>query len=116
MFKMIVCVALVAQLAGCANHPAGTPATAATPAATTAAATTTVPAQPAPPPGFKARKRNGETVYCTKVQPTGSLFPQDVCYTPQQLETLRAQQKKAADRLLTKPTGCRGQDCVTGGQ
>jgi hypothetical protein len=57
-----------------------------------------------------------ETVYCTKVQPTGSLFPQDVCYTPQQLETLRAQQKKAADRLLTKPTGCRGQDCVTGGQ
>jgi hypothetical protein len=128
MFKMIVSVALVAQLTGCANQPATTPATAATPAATTAAATaatpaattaaatTTAPAQPAPPPGFKARKRNGETVYCTKVQPTGSLFPQDVCYTPQQLETLRAQQKKAADRLLTKPTGCRGQDCVTGGQ
>ena len=53
-------------------------------------------------------------MFCTKVQPTGSLFPQDACYTPEQLETLRAQQKKATDRLMNRPTGFKAEGCVTG--
>jgi hypothetical protein len=145
MFKMMVSLAIAAQLAGCANQPvaqtaasdsassalvtgtAGAPAEAtmaATAAATAAAATTpsataaaatTAPAKATPPPGYKKRiRKDGATVYCTKLQPTGSMFPQDVCYTPEQLETLRAQQKKSADRLLNKPVGCRVEGCVTG--
>lgn len=58
-------------------------------------------------PGYKTKIRKGETVYCKTVQPTGSLFPSEFCFTQAELD----RQKQQKERLLNKPGGCRPPNC-----
>jgi len=70
------------------------------------------PAASAEHPGYKTKKRKGETVYCKTVQPTGSLFPTEFCFTQAELD----RQKQQAERMLNRPGACRQPDCVPTGQ
>jgi len=65
------------------------------------------PATPPSRPGYKTKTRKGETVYCRTVQPTGSLFPTEFCFTQAELD----QQKQEVERILNRPAACRGPDC-----
>ncbi|MGB5101945.1 MAG: hypothetical protein WBO04_01325 [Steroidobacteraceae bacterium] len=115
MRKVVVSLACAALLVGCASQAApqsmAVAAPAAPSAATASAPATTAAAKSAPtaPPGYKARVRKGETVYCKTIEATGSHFPQEACFTQAQLD----QQKAGAGRLLNKRAGCRIEGCVT---
>lgn len=99
----------VAVMAGCASQSPpveSTPVVAAAPTAVAAAsAPASVPAAtPAqPPPGWKEKRRSGELVYCKTVNSTGSMFAQEVCLTPKELEAALATQKNNAQRALDIP-------------
>lgn len=118
MSKTIVCLAMAAMLVGCASQPAPKPmsaaatTTAVAPAAgaapTTAAATSVTTA----PPGYKARVRKGQTVYCRTVEVTGSNFPKEVCYTPEALAAMERLQRDSAGRILNKPVACNSNSCA----
>ena len=85
----------LAVIAGCASQSQSVPSTpdvAAAPAAVTAS--TEQASAPAvtpdkPPPGWKTRRRGGEILYCKTVNSTGSMFAQEVCLTPKELEAIR---------------------------
>jgi len=100
MLKMTVSLACAALIAGCAARPAAEPMA--------IAATTTDSAESAPtaPPGYKARVRKGQTVYCKTVEVTGSNFPKEVCYTPEALAAMERLQKDSTGRILNKPVAC----------
>jgi hypothetical protein len=53
------------------------------------------------PSGYKARKIDGETVYCRKSTPLGSRFPTQVCMTVAQYE----ESVRQADGLRQELTG-----------
>jgi hypothetical protein len=121
-----LCLALAACAAGPkvpasdAQRADGAATVAAVPVASTpAAATATSPEAAAPqaafkpPPGFKARKRKGEIVYCRTVVVTGSQFPQEQCWPPEQLQAALEKQKESSQRLLRQQRGCRGSECVS---
>jgi hypothetical protein len=102
---------LLAGLAGCTSQPqvadvkepASTSAPAATAVAAPAPATASEPAAATSqtaaveeksdkvriPSGYKARKKDNETVYCKKETILGSRFPTDVCLTLAQLRELQ---------------------------
>jgi hypothetical protein len=72
-----------------------TPAALVAPSAQTARPTATSPAKPSGaqetavarvPTGYKARVRDGETLYCRKSTPLGTRFPTEVCMTVAQYE------------------------------
>jgi hypothetical protein len=44
-----------------------------------------------PPQGYRAKRVNGEQVYCTKVVVLGSRFPKEDCRTAAQLRDIEAQ-------------------------
>ena len=44
-----------------------------------------------PPTGYRAKRVNGNQVYCTKVSVLGSRFPKEDCRTEAQLRDLEAQ-------------------------
>jgi hypothetical protein len=101
-------VFVFALTAGCASQPAAptAPATAAVaaaakPAAPVAVAAAAKPAAPATADatgkasepdtvldGFKAKTRNGETVYCKKIARIGSNFATETCMTAAEAEEL----------------------------
>jgi hypothetical protein len=133
MNKTIFALGTVAWLVGCASQAPSTapapvaPPTAAPAAAATAPAASTTATAPepaakvasaagsaddpaavkldpsAPPAGWKSRKRSGQTVYCKTVNVTGSMFPQEACLTPEQLEQALRVQKTNAKRTLEIP-------------
>jgi len=99
---------LIALMAGCASQPAAPTvpapaavAPAAKPAAPVAAAAAAKPVAPAATDatgktrdpatvldGFKAKTRNGETVYCKKIARIGSNFATETCMTAAEAEEL----------------------------
>jgi hypothetical protein len=87
---------VVALTAGCASQPAAptAPAPAAVaPAAKPAAPATADATGKASEPGtvldgFKAKTRNGETVYCKKIARIGSNFATETCMTAAEAEEL----------------------------
>lgn len=101
-------VLVIALMAGCASQPAAptVPATAAVAVAPTAPgpAAVAAAAKPAAPAaadatgktsdpatvldGFKAKTRNGETVYCKKIARIGSNFATETCMTAAEAEEL----------------------------
>jgi hypothetical protein len=98
-----------------ATHAASATSAPATNATATAAAPTTAAAKSTgkPPPGFKARKRDGELLYCRTVQSTGTHFPEERCWRPEQVEAALLKQQEDSQRLLRErqQSGCRGVDC-----
>ena len=55
------------------------------------------------PPGWTAKTRSGDVVYCKKVDVTGSLFPKETCLYPEDLDVVLRKQKEAAQRTLDIP-------------
>ena len=101
-------VFLFALTAGCASQPAAptAPASAAVAAAAKPAAPVTADAsgkasEPATVlDGFKAKTRNGETVYCKKIQRIGSNFATETCMTAAEAEEL--ERRAELDRTLLR--------------
>lgn len=118
MSKTIVSLAIAAILAGCASRSAPKPmavaatTTAAAPAAGAASTAEAARSATTAPPGYKARVRKGQTVYCKTVEVTGSNFPKQVCYTPEALAAMERLQKDSAGRILNKPVACNSNSCA----
>lgn len=117
MLKVTVTLAIAALLVGCASQSAPKPmAVAATttvaPAAGAASTTEAARSATTAPPGYKARVRKGQTVYCKTVEVTGSNFPKEVCYTPEALAAMERLQKDSAGRILNKPVACNSNSCA----
>ena len=55
------------------------------------------------PPGWTAKQRSGEVVYCKKVDVTGSMFPRETCLYPEDLDVVLRKQREAAQRTLDRP-------------
>ena len=94
-------LALLAALAvvtgGCASQPD-------TAAAEKAKANAALPVvYQGAPPGWTAKKRKGELVYCKKTEVTGSLFPKERCLYAEDLDIVLRKQKEAAQRTLDIP-------------
>jgi hypothetical protein len=119
MRRLISLLGSCALLLGCAAQGPPSPQTAvsspqktaaAQPAATQAvSAPSSAEAAPAtasagPPPGWKVKtRRSGAIYYCKVVEVTGSLFPQEVCLPPKELERVLEAQKVEAQRTLDIP-------------
>ena len=110
MIRNLALLATWMVFAGCTSQSPvdPTPAAAATPAtgASGAAATSTATqasapaaASAGPPPGWKAKQRDGLTYYCRTVEITGSMFPKEKCYEPEVLEAMLQAHKEEAQRL-----------------
>ena len=94
-------------------------ATASEPAAEQAAATEQ-PAEPAAdqadtkpfkiPPGYRSKRVNGKTIYCSSTVVSGSRFGKEKCRTEQQLREI-ARQHEAATQQPSQPA-CSGAVCA----
>lgn len=98
-----------------AKAEAAADATADTTADTSAEQTTAV-AQPEetkervfkPPTGYRAKRVNGEQVYCTKVVVLGSRFPKEDCRTEAQLRDIEAQKASLRGEMEQRNKLCAG--------
>jgi hypothetical protein len=65
-----------------------------------------------PPTGYRAKRVNGDQVYCTKVVVLGSRFPKEDCRTEAQLRDLEAQKATMRNEMdqhnhmCTSAAGC----------
>lgn len=65
-----------------------------------------------PPQGYRAKRVNGEQVYCTKVVVLGSRFPKEDCRTEAQLRDIEAQKASMRTEMdqikhvCTSAAGC----------
>jgi hypothetical protein len=88
-----------------ADRPAA-PAQANSTEATKAAADTDKPFKP--PTGYRAKRVNGNQVYCTKIVVLGSRFPKEDCRTEAQLRDLEAQKESMRGEMDQKTKVCSG--------
>jgi len=86
-----------------ADRPAA-PAQANSTEATKAAAETEKPFKP--PTGYRAKRVNGNQVYCTKVVVLGSRFPKEDCRTEAQLRDLEAQKESMRGEMDQRNKVC----------
>ena len=118
MKKLIVSLVVTVLVVGCASGPAPAPAAQPSPTkpvvpvSSPAGTPETAKSAPPAPPGYKARVRKGETVYCKTVEVTGSYFPKEVCYTVDALAELEKQQNNSTSRILNKPAACNNNSCA----
>ena len=61
-----------------------------------------------PPSGYRAKRVNGNQVYCTKVVVLGSRFPKEDCRTEAQLRDLEAQKASMRGEMDQKKMVCSG--------
>jgi hypothetical protein len=107
-------VLVTALCAACASQPATpiapAPATAAKPAAAAApavaGATGSEVDKAKVPSGFKAKTRDGETVYCKKVAKTGSNFATETCMTAAEAQDLERKAESDRDQFRKNQTLC----------
>ena len=90
-----------------ADKPAAPAQANATEATTKAAADADKPFKP--PTGYRAKRVNGDQVYCTKVVVLGSRFPKEDCRTEAQLRDLEAQKASMRGEMDQKLHVCSGQ-------
>jgi hypothetical protein len=126
----VLVLTVIAVVAGCASQPETTtapaPVIAAAPAvapAPAAAPTSVQPAQSAgdeqtvfkPPPGYRLRKQGATTVYCKKETILGSRFPEEFCFTEEQLkDVVRRGEEQGRDaakhaRVCSSAGNCGGE-------
>jgi hypothetical protein len=120
----ILVLGVLISIAGCASplRTPDDPPGAATPPALTQGSAAPVAAAASehvddfePPPGFKARFGNGETIYCRKTVVLGSRFPKEMCLTEAQLKDFEAnndsmrRNKDEASRVCANPAACGGE-------
>jgi hypothetical protein len=89
-----------------ADQPAA-PAQANATEATTKAADDGKPFKP--PTGYRAKRVNGNQVYCTKVVVLGSRFPKEDCRTEAQLRDLAVQKEAMRGEMDQRNKVCSGQ-------
>lgn len=82
--------------------PEAAPAAAPTPALSPAKPASTVKV----PSGFKAKTRNGQTVYCKKVAQIGSRFEQETCMTEAEAAELARKADSDRDQFRRNQTIC----------
>lgn len=90
-----------------ADKPAA-PAQANATEATTKAAAAEADKPFKPPTGYRAKRVNGNEVYCTKVVVLGSRFPKEDCRTEAQLRDLEAQKATMRGEMDQKNHICSG--------
>lgn len=90
-----------------ADRPAAPAQANATEATTKAAAEDDKPFKP--PTGYRAKRVNGNQVYCTKVVVLGSRFPKEDCRTEAQLRDLEAQKASMRGEMDQRNHVCSGQ-------
>jgi hypothetical protein len=61
-----------------------------------------------PPTGYRAKRVNGNQVYCMKVVVLGSRFPKEDCRTEAQLRDLEAQKASMRGEMSQKGAVCSG--------
>ena len=61
-----------------------------------------------PPTGYRAKRVNGNQVYCTKIVVLGSRFPKEDCRTEAQLRDLEAQKASMRGEMDQKKMICSG--------
>jgi hypothetical protein len=111
----ILVLTAVCILAGCGSAPRSAESTTAKAAddATPVAAKAVDGAQGfKPPPGYKAKIKEWDVVYCKKTPVLGSRFPQEICMTEAQLkdhlaamETMKRDKDQISSLCTSKP-GC----------
>ena len=87
-----------------ADQPAAPAQANSTEATAKAAADTDKPFKP--PTGYRAKRVNGDQVYCTKVVVLGSRFPKEDCRTEAQLRDLEAQKASMRSEMAQKNAVC----------
>ena len=133
--RFIATVAMLVMLAACASTPAtpggssaatGGPASAPAPTASLAGdagkaapAATSAPATGSgsgpgdrPPPGYKAKSRKGETLWCRTEEITGSRFGRELCWTPEELQRMLENNETEVFDLFRKQPACGMQGCT----
>jgi hypothetical protein len=99
MIRNLALLGALAIAAGCASQSADT-----TGAASNARTNASLPVvYKGAPPGWTAKQRSGEVVYCKKVDVTGSMFPRETCLYPEDLDVVLRKQKEGAQRTLDRP-------------
>lgn len=68
-----------------------------------------------PPPGFKERTKNGQTVYCRARAPVGTKIKNWECYSQAELTQVSESMRRSAEELKQRGRMCdRGQMCTGG--
>lgn len=113
--RLPVLMLVIALSAGCATQSAAptAPATAAAkPVAqsTPAVANTKAPAEDRAriPAGYKAKTRDGQTVYCKKTARVGTRFETETCMTASEAAQLQSQVEQDREMLRRNQTICTG--------
>ena len=101
--------AALAEEPAAAAAPAASPAPAAEKALEPAATTATADEKYNPPPGFKTKKRKGETVYCRSRAPLGTRIKSEECFTEAQIKEVERAMATATEDIQQK-----GRMCTTG--
>jgi hypothetical protein len=65
-------------------------------------------------PGYRARQRDGETLWCRTETPTGSRMPVEKCYTAAQLDAMAADAEAIKDSIQQTRSRCVGGGCANG--
>jgi hypothetical protein len=121
--RLLTASIAVLLIAGCASQPQDTTATApaVAPVATATPAPVAAPQEGAAAktaavkvyPGYKAKQKNGTTMYCKKVARIGSNFTDEMCLTAADMDALndKAQEDREAFRrnqTICGTGGCGG--------
>jgi len=68
-----------------------------------------------PPPGFKQRTKDGQTVYCRARAPVGTKIKNWECYSQAELTQVSESMRRSAEDLKQRGRMCdRGQMCTGG--
>jgi len=109
---IIVAVFAFVALAGCAANPAK-PAEAAT--ASTGTASAPVAASPSTatstkkiPSGYRRVTRGGKELYCRSVVTLGSRFPEQMCFTREQLDDIASRTENTMNDIDRSTSVCTG--------
>jgi hypothetical protein len=131
--RLLTASIAVLLIAGCASQPHDTTATApaAAPAATATQAPVAAPAGTATQapvaapqdgaaaktaavkvyPGYKAKQKNGTTMYCKKVAKIGSNFTDEMCLTAADMDALNDRAQEDREAVRRNQTVCGGGGC-----
>jgi hypothetical protein len=113
---IFVAVFAFAALAGCAANPAkpGEAATASngTASAPVAASPSTAPSTATStkkiPSGYRRVTRGGKELYCRSVVTLGSRFPEQMCFTREQLDDIASRTEKTMNDIDRSTSVCTG--------
>ena len=119
--RLLTASIAVLLMAGCASQPQDTTTTpsAAAPAATATQAPVAAPQEGATEnaaavkvyPGYKAKQKNGTTMYCKKVAKIGSNFTDEMCLTAADMDALTDKAQEDREAFRRNQTICGGGGC-----